>query len=186
MGMNWPLDESLDDARLERRLFPAPVSSRVPRPLPGWSEVHRELRGKGVTLALLWQEYKAVHPEGLQYRRFCEQYRVWTSTLAVVMRLLHRHGRIHVLALRDLGEPAPDDYVGLSVLDLLAIELDGAGPYRQKSGDCLQQGRLAGPVAAEKSDDTAFRHGHGDTTRDVYLAVSDLEVANGEHAGSSC
>ena len=80
-GMSWPLDESLDDAQLERRLFPVPVSSRVARPLPQWSELHRELRGKGVTLALLWQEYKAVHPQRLQYSRFCEQYRAWASTL---------------------------------------------------------------------------------------------------------
>ena len=90
--MSWPLDESLDDAQLERRLFPVPVSSRVPRPLPDWSELHHELRGKGVTLALLWQEYKAVHPEGLQYSRFCEQYRAWASTLDVVMRQEHRAG----------------------------------------------------------------------------------------------
>ena len=91
-GMNRPLDESLDDAQLERRLFPVPVSSRVARPLPDWREVHRELRGKGVTLALLWQEYKAVQPEEPQYSRFCEQYRAWASTLDVVMRREHRAG----------------------------------------------------------------------------------------------
>ena len=54
--------------------------------------MHRELRGKGVTLALLWEEYKAVHPEGLQYSRFCEQYRAWASQLDVVMRQEHRAG----------------------------------------------------------------------------------------------
>ena len=75
LGLGWPLPESLDDAQLERRLFPAP--SRVPRPLPHWNEVHRELRRKGVTLALLCEKYKAAHPEGLQYSRFCAQYRVW-------------------------------------------------------------------------------------------------------------
>ena len=37
--------------------------------------VHRELRRKGVTLALLWEEYKAAHPDGLQYSWFCERYR---------------------------------------------------------------------------------------------------------------
>ena len=40
---------------------------------------HRELRRKGVTLALLREEYEAAHPEGLQYSGFCEQYRVWAS-----------------------------------------------------------------------------------------------------------
>ena len=67
-GLTWPLPESLDDAALGRRLLmsPAPPSG-TPRPLPQWVEIHRELRRKAVTLTLLWHEYKAVHPEGLQY-----------------------------------------------------------------------------------------------------------------------
>ena len=91
-GLGWPLPDSLDDAGLERRLFPAPAPRGKPRPVPRWSEVHRELRAKGVTLALLWEEYKAVHPEGLQYSWFCEQYRAWASKLDVVMRQEHRAG----------------------------------------------------------------------------------------------
>lgn len=92
LGLGWPLPESFDDAQLERRLFPTPAPSRVPRPIPQWSEVHRELRRKDVTLALLWEEYKAVHPQGLQYSRFCERYRAWASTLDAVMRQEHRAG----------------------------------------------------------------------------------------------
>ena len=76
-GLGWPLPGSLDDGELEHRLFPTPAPSGTRRPLPDWSKVHRELRRKGVTLALLWQEYKASHPEGLQYSQFCERY---TST----------------------------------------------------------------------------------------------------------
>ncbi len=63
-GLGWPLPESVDDTGLERRLFPLPPPSRTARPLPDWSEVHRELRRKSVTLSLLWQEYKETHPEG--------------------------------------------------------------------------------------------------------------------------
>ena len=91
-GLGWPVPESVDDAALERRLFPTPPSSGTSRPLPAWSEVHQELRRKGVTLSLLWQEYKATHPEGLQYSRFCEQYRAWAGKLDVVMRQEHRAG----------------------------------------------------------------------------------------------
>ena len=91
-GLSWPLPEPLDDAALERRLFPAPVLSATQRPLPQWSEVHRELRQKDVTLALVWQEYKAAHPGGLQYSWFCDQYRAWASKLDVVMRQEHRAG----------------------------------------------------------------------------------------------
>ena len=91
-GLSWPLPEPLDDAALERRLFPAPVLSATQRPLPRWSEVHRELRQPDVTLALVWQEYKAAHPGGLQYSWFCDQYRAWASKLDVVMRQEHRAG----------------------------------------------------------------------------------------------
>ena len=97
-GLGWPLPESLDDAELDRRLFPAPAPSPIARPLPDWREVHRELRRKDVTLALLWEEYKASHREGLQYSRFCARYRAWASTLDAVMRQEHR-------ACDGLGEP---------------------------------------------------------------------------------
>jgi transposase len=92
-GLSWPLPEGLDEAALERRLFPLPQSmSKEVRPAPEWSQVHRQLKRKGVTLALLWQEYKAVSPEGYQYSAFCEHYRAWTGTLDLVMRQVHRAG----------------------------------------------------------------------------------------------
>ena len=92
-GLSWPLPERLDERALEARLFPvAPVSPRVERVIPDWAQVHAERRRKGVTLALLWQEYKAEHPEGLQYSQFCERYRAWRQRLDVVMRQTHRAG----------------------------------------------------------------------------------------------
>ena len=63
------------------------------RRLPDWSAVHRELRRKGVTLFLLWQEYKAAHPDdGYQYSQFCQRYRQWAGTLDVCMRQEHKAG----------------------------------------------------------------------------------------------
>ena len=90
-GLWWPLPESLDDTQLERRLLPGAVSmpGETRFPVPDWSQVHRELRRKGVTLALLWQEYKEAHPEGMQYSWFCKLYRAWTAKLDVVMRQEH-------------------------------------------------------------------------------------------------
>ena len=56
-GLSWPLPESYDEGTLERVLFPA-VSARAPAPhlVPDWATVHHELKRKGVTLFLLWQE----------------------------------------------------------------------------------------------------------------------------------
>ncbi len=91
--LSWPLPSDLDDAQLEARLYPAVSQATADtRPIPDWSEVHQELRRKGVTLRLLWEEYKAVHPEGLQYSRFCERYRRFAGRLDLVMRQHHRAG----------------------------------------------------------------------------------------------
>jgi len=91
-GLTWPLPESLDEAALLQRLYPMPRTNSRRLPPPQWSKVHRELRCKGVTLALLWEESKAVHPEGMQYRWFCSRYREWAAKIDVVMRQEHRAG----------------------------------------------------------------------------------------------
>ena len=64
----------------------------LPRPEPDWPAVHRELKRKGMTLQLLWDEYKAVYPHGYQYTAFCVRYRRWRKRLDVVMRQDHRAG----------------------------------------------------------------------------------------------
>jgi transposase len=92
-GLAWPLPAGLDEANLERQLFPPPPSLPAPvRGEPDWSLVHQELRRKGVTLFLLWQEYRETHPEGYQYSWFCDHYRAWQGKLDVVMRQDHRAG----------------------------------------------------------------------------------------------
>jgi transposase len=92
-GLSWPLPEGLSDAELERRLFPPPPPvAPDTRPVPDWAVVHEELRRPGVTMMLLWEEYRAAHPEGFAYSWFCEHYRAWAGKLDVVMRQSHRAG----------------------------------------------------------------------------------------------
>jgi len=92
-ALSWPLAPDLDDRRLEELLFggPEPASARHRRP-PDWTEVHSELRKPGVTLQLLWQEYKERDPEGFQYTWFTDHYRQWARQLDVVLRQEHRAG----------------------------------------------------------------------------------------------
>src|ERR1700739_1338974 len=63
-GLRYPLPEGLTEWALERALFPPSEPSSVQRPMPNWQQVHDELHRKGVTLELLWQEYKAEQPDG--------------------------------------------------------------------------------------------------------------------------
>jgi len=92
-GLGWPLPEGMAADELERRLFPPhPTAAPADRGRPDWATVHQELRRPGVTLWLLWEEYKTTHPQGYQYTWFCQQYRAWVAHTDVVMRQTHRAG----------------------------------------------------------------------------------------------
>ena len=92
-GLSWPLPADLLDADLEQRLFPhVPGEVRRGVPQPDWTYVHAELRRKGVTLSLLWEEYRGVHPDGYGYSRYCELYTRWEGKLLPVMRQRHPAG----------------------------------------------------------------------------------------------
>jgi transposase len=92
-GLAWPLPEVLTDAALEAMLFqPVGGATRRVQAQPDWPMIHRELRRKDVTLALLWEEYRAAHPDGYGYSRFCDLYRRWEGRLAPTMRQHHVAG----------------------------------------------------------------------------------------------
>jgi len=91
-GLAWPLPDHLDEAELTRRLYPPPPPRPDAPPVPVWAAVQSELSRKGVTLMLLWQEYKAATPDGYQYSRFCDLYREWAATQDVVLRQTHAPG----------------------------------------------------------------------------------------------
>src|SRR6516164_3148504 len=59
---------------------------------PDWAYVHHELRRPGVTLMLLWEEYRQREPDGYRYSRWCELYRAWESRLSPTMRQAHPAG----------------------------------------------------------------------------------------------
>jgi transposase len=91
-GLPWPLPPELDTAALEARLFSRAERPAAPRPVPNWGMVHAELARKGVTLQLLWQEYKAQSPDGYQYTQFCRHYHAWAATIDPVLRQVYVAG----------------------------------------------------------------------------------------------
>ena len=75
VGLGWPLPGGLDEAALERQLFPPPpVLPAQTRGVPDWVVVHQEFKRKGVTVFLLWQEYRETHPKGLTFRTLRTQF----------------------------------------------------------------------------------------------------------------
>lgn len=103
-GLSWPLPEGLSEEELERRLFPGePVLVRKEAE-PDWARVHGELRRKGVSRHLLWEEYRRETADGYSYSQFCERYRRWAKVLHPVLRIPHK-----------AGEKMFVDYAGLTV-----------------------------------------------------------------------
>jgi transposase len=79
-GLSWPVSVELTDADIEARLFPPkPALPEILRATPDWAQINLEMRRKGVTLYLLWQEYKLNQPEGFLYSWFCARYRAWPA-----------------------------------------------------------------------------------------------------------
>jgi len=96
-GLIWPLPAEMSERDLEAALFPIDRRPQPPlatRTLPDFTHVHEELRShKHTTLQLLWEEYRANHPDGYGYSRFCHHYQQWKRQRDVVMRQEHRPGQ---------------------------------------------------------------------------------------------
>ena len=92
-GITWPLPEGLGDEELERRLFPpAGRNGSPPQAAIEWPKVQAELKRRGVTLLLLWQEYRADHADGYGYSRYCDLYGGWKKQISATMRQTHLAG----------------------------------------------------------------------------------------------
>jgi transposase len=97
-GLDWPGIEPLSDDEIEQRLLPKPAADGSAagsrRIQPDFASIHRELRRKGVTLQLLWEEYVEAHAGSRTYRytQFCQLYKDWALTLKRSMRQQHRAG----------------------------------------------------------------------------------------------
>jgi transposase len=109
-NLSWPLPDGLTEDDLEALLFPAPTGPASPgaavlgKPLPDWKYVEQELKRKGVTLRLLWEEHRASHPDGLAYSQFCKRFADYRRTIDPRMRQSHK-----------AGEKLFVDYAGLTL-----------------------------------------------------------------------
>jgi len=92
-GLSWPQPKELAEEQLVQRLYPETIKAAgTNKPMPDWEEVHRELQKRGVTLRLLWVEYREQFPEGYGRSQFCELYRLWAKKLNPPMRMVHKAG----------------------------------------------------------------------------------------------
>jgi transposase len=114
-GLSWPLPDDMDEAALERTLFP-PQTSPTRFVEPDGFAIHQALKHKGVTLQLLWSEYAATHgDQAYRYSQYCHHYRQWRARQKRSLRQIHR-----------AGEKAFIDYAGKT----MAVVDRGSGEIR--------------------------------------------------------
>ncbi len=129
-GLSWPLTPDHDDGSLEALLFPsAPTEVPEKRGLPEMDYIRKELSRKGVTLHLLWLEYRATNPDGYQYSQFCLLYRQWIEKLDVSLRQTHRAGEKLFVDYAGQTIPVTDPASGQIKEACLFIAALGASSY---------------------------------------------------------
>jgi transposase len=130
-GLGWPLPPGTSDEALEAMLYPSTEGGGGKKLCEiDFAYVRREMKRKGVTLMLLWQEYKLSHPDdGYQYSQFCHGYRKYEGTLDVVMRQDHRAGEKMFADFSGDGIPVANPETGEVKEAALFVSVLGASSY---------------------------------------------------------
>ncbi|MCX6226983.1 MAG: IS21 family transposase [Bacteroidia bacterium] len=102
-GLKWPSIEEFDDEKLEALLYSPPRNQAAKSDI-NWQDINEELKRKGMTLWLLWSEYKTDHPQGISYSRFCDLYKKWRQKLDICLRQSYK-----------AGEKMFVDYAGITI-----------------------------------------------------------------------
>ena len=99
VGLNFAEIMTLSDKVLSDRLLgsdgpdtPEVVPDSCRRIQPDWLSVVEELKKKGVTRRLLWEEYRQRHKDGYSYTRFCERLKMHLNKQNPTLRLEHKFG----------------------------------------------------------------------------------------------
>ncbi len=139
--LSWPFPPDMTEDELDARLFPGHERKRSQgsRPVPEWEEIHKELRQKGVTKQLLWEEYLETHPDGYQYSQFCERYRCWSKDIDVCMRRTYKAGEKLFVDYAGMTMPVTDPATGEVRRAQIFVAALGASHYIYAEATWTQQ-----------------------------------------------
>lgn len=140
-GILLPISDELDAEELDRLLFTLPDTRGrdAVRPVPEWDAIHKQLRGKAVTLQLLWEEYRENEPAGYSYSQFCVHYRRWAKTIDVSMRQVHRAGEKLYIDYAGMTMPLTDPATGEVTAVQVFVAAFGASQYIYTEATLSQQ-----------------------------------------------
>jgi len=97
-GIRFEDVKDIDDEAVYRMFYPDKHTVETMYKDPDYEYVHKELRRVGVTLKLLWQEYRDKCAKACEismgYTKFCEGYSEYTASSKLTNHLLHKPGMV--------------------------------------------------------------------------------------------
>lgn len=150
-SVDWAAAEGLTDDELEARLYRPAAPRRASGQIePDFAHIHQELKGRGVTLQLLWEEYARGNALAYKYTSFCIKYRAWKGALALSMRQTHIAGERLFIDYAGQTVPIVDAATGEVRAAQVFVAVLGASNYtyacatlRQTTTDWLESTRSA-------------------------------------------
>ena len=95
-GLSWPLNPEWDDKELMLHLEPycqQLKNQTFTKAIPDYFAIHEELKKVGVTLQLLWEEYRnQCNEKAYSYPEYCRRYRHWRKQLKPSLRQTYKAG----------------------------------------------------------------------------------------------
>jgi transposase len=90
--LTWEALSDLGPEEMRRRLN-RPASGGSPKQVPDLSVLHEQVQAKGMTLQLLWEDYRRENPhDALSYSHLAAKLKQYRETLPTVMRQHHAPG----------------------------------------------------------------------------------------------
>jgi transposase len=126
------LPDGLSDEALVRLILGVPAALGAPPKFvpPDYPAIHQELKRKGVTLQLLWHEYRERHgPATYAYSQFCDLYRRWRQNLRRSMRQIHPAGEKLFVDYAGQTVPITDPLTGEIVTAQIFVAVLGCSNY---------------------------------------------------------
>lgn len=127
--------ERMDENELDNLLRNGSKTEiKAQRPMPDWAYIHEERKKRGVTLQLLWEEYKAIYTDGYQFAQFCEHYYRWKRKLNISLRQNYKAGEKMFVDYAGQTVPMHDRVTGKIRQAEIFIAVLGASNYTYAEG----------------------------------------------------
>ncbi len=149
LNLQWPLPDDMDDRELAQKFYPQ-ADTRISKNFqqPDWSVVHQELKKKGLTRQLLWEEYTQQYPNSCySYSQYCDRYEHWRKQQKRSMRQTHRAGEKLFIDYCGPTVPIVDRHTGEIKEAQIFVAVFGASNYT-----------FAEATASQKLKDWLYSH----------------------------